>query len=88
MGRLYSGNLNDFKAQCNRLYQMDFSVIAEEGYDSVSMRDYMKLRVEDRAGNAFATESFSYNDADVLYNTATDYLRNLADQLSTWSKPE
>lgn len=88
MGRLYSGSLNDFKAQCNRLYQMDFAVIAEGGYDSVSMRDYMELRVEDRAGNAFATESFAYHDADVLYNTATDYLRNLADQLSTWSKPE
>lgn len=86
MGRLYSGNLNAFRAACNRLYQLDFAVISQEFYDTASHKECMRLRVEDRAGNVFALESFSHYDEDVLYNTATDFLNGLADQLDTWSK--
>ena len=86
MGRLYSGNLNAFKAACNRLYQLDFAVISQEFQDYVKMQEVMKLRVEDRAGNTFALETFSHHDEDVLFNTATSFLNGLADQLDTWSK--
>lgn len=86
MGRLYSGNLNAFKAACNRLYQLDFAVLSHEFQDHVSHQECMKLRVEDRAGNIFAIESLEHYDADVLYNTATNFLNGLADQLDTWSK--
>ena len=86
MGRLYSGNLNAFKAACNRLYQLDFAVVTHEFHDCTTMQDYIRLRVEDRAGNIFARETFRHHDADLLFITATDFLNGLADQLDTWSK--
>ncbi|QJT70271.1 UNVERIFIED_ORG: inhibitor of dGTPase [Enterococcus phage EFA-1] len=86
MGRLYSGNLNAFKAACNRLYQLDFAVISQEFKDLASRQECMRLRVEDRAGNIFALVTFVRYDEDVLYNAATDYLNGLADHLDTWSK--
>ncbi|QQM14971.1 inhibitor of dGTPase [Cronobacter phage vB_CtuP_B1] len=86
MGRLYSGNLNDFRAACNRLYQLDFAVITKDWYEEYLRKECMGLRVEDRAGNIFALETFTHPDIDVLYNTATDFLNGLADQLDTWSK--
>lgn len=86
MGRLYSGNLNAFKAACNRLYQLDFAVISQEFQDLASRQECMRLRVEDRAGSIFALVTFVRYDEDVLYNAATDYLNGLADHLDTWSK--
>ena len=86
MGRLYSGNLNAFKAACNRLYQLDFAVISQEFQDIASRQECMRLRVEDRAGNIFSLVTFVRYDEDVLYNAATDYLNGLADHLDTWSK--
>lgn len=86
MGRLYSGNLNAFKAACNRLYQLDFAVISQEFQDHVSSRECMRLRVEDRAGNIIALKTFAHRDEDVLYNTATGFLNCLANQLDTWRK--
>ncbi|QEG09564.1 inhibitor of dGTPase [Escherichia phage Pisces] len=86
MGRLYGGNLNAFKAACNRLYQLDFAVIADDWRDAHLRQECMRLRVEDRAGNIFALETFSHYDEDVLFNTATSFLNGLADQLDTWSK--
>lgn len=84
MGRLYSGNLNAFKAACNRLYQLDFAVISHEFQDLASRQECMRLRVEDRAGNIFAIKTFAHRDEDVLYNTATGFLNCLANQLETW----
>lgn len=86
MGRLYSGNINAFRAACNRLYQLDFAVISQEFQDRVSRQECMKLRVEDRDGNILALDTFAHYDEDVLYNTATNYLNGLADHIDTWSK--
>lgn len=84
MGRLYSGNLNAFKAACNRLYQLDFAVIAHEFHDCTTMQDCIRLRVEDRAGNTFAREAFCNHDTDILFITAASFLNGLADQIDTW----
>lgn len=84
MGRLYSGNLNAFKAACNKLYQLDFAVITQEFYDSASMRECMAIRVEDRTGNILSQESFAHHDIDVLYNTCTAWLNGMHEQLSYW----
>lgn len=84
MDRLYSGNLNAFKAACNRLYQLDFYVIQQDWYEAHLRKECMRLQVKDRAGNIFALETFAHHDEDVLYNTATDFLNGLADQLDTW----
>lgn len=86
MGRLYSGNLNAFKAACNRLYQLDIAVIAVEQEGSPNIKATMYLRIEDRTGRIVAQEEIHHCDEDVLYNTATNFLNGLADQLDTWSK--
>lgn len=86
MGRLYSGNLNAFKAACNRLYQLDLAVIAVEQEGSPNIKATMYLRIEDRTGRIVAQEEIHHCDEDVLYNTATNFLNGLADQLDTWSK--
>lgn len=86
MGRLYSGNLNAFKAACNRLYQLDLAVIAVEQEGSPNIKATMSLRIEDRTGRIVAQEEIHHCDEDILYNTATDFLNGLADQLDTWSK--
>lgn len=84
MGRLYSGNLNAFKAACSRLYQLDLCVIQQDWYQAHLREECMRLQVEDRAGNIFALKNFAHYDEDVLYNTATAFLNGLADQLDTW----
>lgn len=85
MGRLYSGNLNAFKAACNKLYQLDFAVITNEFYD-VSLRlNCMTLRIEFRTGDILAQETFCHYDEDVLYNTCTTWLNLMHEQLKDWN---
>lgn len=86
MGRLYSGNLNDFKSACNRLFQLDFAVISEDFVAEGSYVNCMYVRVEDRAGSILAQETFGRYDEDALYITATSWLNRIASQLETWSK--
>lgn len=86
MGRLYSGNLNDFKAACNRLRQLDFVVIVDEFICHDSSTNVMVIRVEDRAGNIIDMVKYRHRDEDVLCNNSTRWLRRIATQLSTWSK--
>lgn len=84
MGRLYSGNLNDFKAACNRLYQLDFAVIAVEEEGSPNIKSTMYLRIEDRTGNMIDSRKFFHHDEDVLYIMGTAWLNNMYDQLKDW----
>lgn len=84
MGRLYSGNLNDFKAACNRLYQLDLAVIAVEQEGSPNIKATMYLRIEDRAGRIIAQEEMYHCDEDVLYNMCTAWLNRMYDQLKDW----
>lgn len=84
MGRLYSGNLNDFKAACNRLYQLDFAVIAVEQEGSPNIKATMHLRIEDRTGNMIDSRTFFHRDEDVLYNMGTAWLNHMYDQLKDW----
>ena len=86
MSRLYSGNLDAFGAACSRLYQLDFAVICQDYRDVQRRQDCVRLRVEDRAGDIYALETFCHHDEDVLFNTVTSFLNGLADQLDTWSK--
>lgn len=84
MGRLYSGNLLAFKAACNKLYQLDFAVIINEFYATDTRQYCMALRIEYRTGDILAQETFGHYDEDVLYNTCTDWLNRMFDQLSYW----
>lgn len=84
MGRLYSGNLNDFKAACNRLYQLDLAVIVVEQEGSPNIKATMHLRIEDRTGRIVAQEEIHHCDEDVLYNMGTAWLNRMYDQLKHW----
>lgn len=84
MGRLYSGNLNDFKAACNRLYQLDLAVIVVEQEGSPNIKATMHLRIEDRTGNMIDSRTFFHRDEDVLYNMGTAWLNHMYDQLKDW----
>lgn len=88
MSRIYSGNLIDLRDATMRLYQMDFSTVVREDYDAQQMVNIVSLKVTDRAGYVYANQSFQHHDQDVLTITATTFLNELADQLSTWSKPQ
>lgn len=81
MGRLYSGNLNDFKAACNRLYQLDFAIIVVEQEGSPNIKATMNLWIEDRTGRIVAQEEIHHCDEDVLYNMGTAWLNRMYDQL-------
>lgn len=84
MGRLYSGNLNDFKAACNRLYQLDLAVIVVEQEGSPNIKATMHLRIEDRTGRIVVQEEIHHCDEDVLYNMGTAWLNRMYDQLKDW----
>lgn len=84
MGRLYSGNLNDFKAATNKLFQLDLAAIYDNWYDAYKCLEYIRLRVEDRSGNLIDTKTFCHHDEDVLYNTCTEWLNRMYDQLKDW----
>lgn len=84
MERLYSGNLNDFKAACNRLYQLDFAVICDDWYIACKRLECIRLHVEDRSGNLINKKTFCHQDKDVLYNTCTEWLNRMYNQLKDW----
>lgn len=84
MGRLYSGNLNDFKAACNRLYQLDIAVICDDLYEDNGHRQGVKVSIEDRTGNLIDSRTFFHRDEDVLYNISTAWLNHVYDQLKDW----
>lgn len=92
MGRLYSGNLNDFKDACNRLYQLDLAVICDDLYEDNGHRQGLRISIEDRTGNLIdsrtgnliGSRAFFHRDEDVLYNMGTAWLNHMYDQLKDW----
>lgn len=92
MGRLYSGNLNDFKAACNRLYQLDLAVICDDLYEDNGHRNGLRVSIEDRTGNLIdsrtgdlvGSRAFFHRDEDVLYTMVTAWLNRMYDQLKDW----
>lgn len=85
MGRLYSGNLNAFKAACSKLHWLDFVVIPEEFFDSTKRQHCMSIRIEFQDGDILGQKTFCHVDEDVLYNTCTSWLNLLSEQLQEWN---
>lgn len=84
MGRLYSGNLNDFKAATNKLFELDLAVICDDLYEGNGHRHGLRVSIEDRAGNLIDSRTFFHRDEDVLYNIGTAWLNRMYDQLKHW----
>lgn len=84
MGRLYSGNLNDFKAATNKLFELDLAVICDDLYEDSGHRKGLRVSIEDRTGNLIDSRTFFHRDEDVLYNMGTAWLNHTYDQLKDW----
>lgn len=84
MGRLYSGNLNDFKASTNKLFGLDLAVICDDLYEDNWHRQGLRVSIEDRTGNLIDSRTFGHHDEDVLYSMATVWLNHMYDQLKDW----
>lgn len=84
MGRLYSGNLNDFKAATNKLFELDLAVICDDLYEDNGHRQGLRVTIEDRTGNLIDSRTFFHRDENVLYNLSTAWLNNMYDQLKDW----
>lgn len=84
MGRLYSGNLNDFKAATNKLFELDLAVICDDLYEDNGHRHGLRVSIEDRTGNLIDSRTFFHRDEDVLYTMGTAWLNNIYDQLKYW----
>lgn len=81
MGRLYSGNLNDFKAATNKLFELDLAVICDDSREDYG---YIRVHIEDRTGNMIDGRAFIHCDEDVLYSMATAWLNFMYAQLKDW----
>lgn len=84
MGRLYSGNLNDFKAATNKLFELDLAVICDDLYEDNRHRQGLRVSIEDRTGNLLDSRTFFHRDENVLYNMGTAWLNHMHDQLKDW----
>lgn len=84
MGRLYSGNLNDFRAAIDKLSKLDLAVICDAWYSSHRSSNFMCLHIEDTTGNHLITNIFCHYDEDVLYSMCTSWLNRMYDQLKDW----
>ncbi|UJD21528.1 dGTP triphosphohydrolase inhibitor [Salmonella phage vB_SAg-RPN15] len=84
MGRLYSGNLNDFKAATNKLFGLDLAVICDDLYEDNWHIQGLRVSVEDRTGNLIDSRTFFHRDEDVLYIMVTAWLNHMYDQLKDW----
>ena len=89
MGRIYSGNLNDYK-DAIELLKEDHDVTV--GLETFSYENPAKLRrscgevlrVFTRSGHLVASRTFEHNDNDVLINAQTAWLRKVHSELKHW----
>lgn len=89
MGRIYSGNLNDYKDAVARL-QGDHDVTVK--VESFSYENPAKmcrssgevLRVFTRSGHPVASRTFEHSDSDVQINAQTAWLRKVHSDLKHW----
>lgn len=84
MGRLYSGNLNDFKAATNKMFELDLAVICDDSYEDNGHRQGLLVSIEDRTGNLLDSRTFFHRDENVLYNMGTAWLNHMYDLLKHW----
>ncbi len=89
MGRIYSGNLNDYTDAIERLNEDHAVTVATETFirenPAMLRRSYGEvLRVFTRSGHLVASRTFEYNDADVRINAQTAWLRKVHSDLQHW----
>lgn len=89
MGRIYSGNLNDYKDAVARLKEDHDVDVKCESFSYVNHAKLCRtrgdvLRVFTRSGHLVASRTFEYNDDDVRINAQSAWLRKVHSDLNHW----
>lgn len=86
MGRIYSGNLNDYKDAVARLKEDHGYTVAMESFSYENPAKLCRscgefLRVFTRSGHLVASRTFEHSDSDVQINAQTAWLRKVHSDL-------
>lgn len=85
MGRLYSGNLAEYKSAIAGLEALGCNV--KIAHENVMMNRVRAIHIEVSmmtSGYMMGKESFMHYDDDVLFNTCTTWMRKLAAAIRSW----
>jgi hypothetical protein len=89
MGRIYSGNLNDYKDAVARLQEDHDVTVKVEPFSYENPAKMCRssgevLRVFTRSGHPVASRTFEHSDSDVQINAQTAWLRKVHSDLKHW----
>lgn len=89
MGRIYSGNLNDYKDAVARLQEDHDVTVKMESFSYENPAKMRRssgevLRVFTRSGHLVASRTFEHSDIDVQINAQTAWLRKVHSDLKHW----
>lgn len=89
MGRIYSGNLNDYKDAVARLQEDHDVTVKVESFSYENPAKMCRssgeaLRVFTRSGHLVASRTFEQSDSDVQINAQTAWLRKVHSDLKHW----
>ena len=89
MGRIYSGNLNDYKDAVARLHEDHDVTVKVESFSYENPAKMCRssgevLRVFTRSGHPVASRTFEHSDSDVQINAQTAWLRKVHSDLKHW----
>lgn len=89
MGRIYSGNLNDYKDAVARLQEDHDVTVKVESFSYENPAKMCRssgevLRVFTRSGHPVESRTFEHSDSDVQINAQTAWLRKVHSELKHW----
>lgn len=89
MGRIYSGNMNDYKDAVARLQEDHDVTVKMESFSYENQAKMCRssgevLRVFTRSGHPVASRTFEHSDSDVQINAQTAWLRKVHSDLKHW----
>lgn len=89
MGRIYSGNLNDYKDAVARLQEDHDVTVKVESFSYENQAKMCRssgevLRVFTRYGHLVASRTFEHSDSDVQINAQTAWLRKVHSDFKHW----
>lgn len=85
MGRLYSGNLAEYKSAISGLEVLGCNVKIAHENDVMSRVRVIHIEVSMMtSGDMMGKVSFMHYDDDVLFNTCTTWMRKLAEAIRSW----
>ena len=81
---LYSGNSATFTDTIKKFQEEGYRVTSQEGYDARQHLNFLHLKVQTEGGGTINSIDLADYDTNVLYNTATSWLKGLLYELRHW----